>query len=76
MDLTTIKDRIVSEISSIIDQGAKILKIETAAQYEAVNKLIASAYNKSKELEAERKVKVKPLIDEWMATHYQRAPTI
>lgn len=72
MDLTTIKDRIVSEISSIIDQGAKILKIETVEQYEAVKKLGNAAHKKAKELDEERLEKTKPLrtdVDEINATY-------
>lgn len=71
-NLTTIKDRIVSEISSIIDQGAKILKIETAEQYEAVKKLGNAAHKKAKELDEERLEMTKPLrseVDEINATY-------
>lgn len=71
-DLTTIKDRITSEISSIIDQGAKILKIETVEQYESVKKLGNAAHKKAKELDEERLEKTKPLrykVDEINATY-------
>jgi uncharacterized membrane protein YqiK len=64
MDLTTIKDRIVSEISSIVSEGAKILRIDTPEQYENVKKFGNEAFKKAKALEDERKALTKPLLDE------------
>lgn len=64
MDLTTIKDRIVSEISLIINEGAKILRIDTFDQYEATKKLGRAAADKAIELDKERLENTKPLRDE------------
>ena len=64
MDLTTIKDRIVSEITAIVSDGAKILRIDTVEQYENTKKFGNMAYSKAKALEEERKALTKPLLDE------------
>lgn len=64
MNLVTIKDRIVSEISALVNEGAKIIKIETAEQYENVKSFGNSAYKKAKALEEERLETTKPLRDE------------
>lgn len=63
-DLTTIKDRITSEISSIVADGAKIVRIDTADQYEATKKLGRAAADKATALDKERLATTKPLRDE------------
>lgn len=64
VNLTTIKDRIVSEIAAIVSEGAKILRIDTPEQYENVKKFGNEAFKKAKALEEERKALTKPLLDE------------